>query len=323
MLKGPKTPKRTWSDVESRPSVHPQRSPHHLLRKGMTDIGLYKPGWRTSIALVATGRRPSDTSADSCSTLSSSGASRALSTQLSGFDDNMIGGLSQSIDLSQSMSWSLSSTSRHNESSDESSEGQVTIETVRDLIDTRPSLRHLNLSEFIPDDCIELQSDEFDRTVLGSGGQGRIFLATLRPAGQKVAVKVSNRESVLQEYIIAQKLRHPNLLKPIGFSVARLSGLTRNQIDGTDDEWVNMAVYEYCRYGDLVNFLETHPKMATDQTFLHRTFSNVLSALQHLHAQGYVHCDIKPGNILVGENYDVKLGDLGSFDRFSRSSFQI
>lgn len=277
----------------------------------MTDLGLLSPGWRTSKALVAS-RRPSDASAESFASLSAFAEARALSTQRNGFDDSLVGGMSQSIGLSQSMAWSLSSDSRRVDDSSSSSDTQITTETLRDLVETRPSLRHLNIAEYIPEDCIEMQTDEYDRTVLGSGGQGRIFLATLRPSGLRVAVKVSNKESVLLEYIMATKLKHPNLLKPIGFSVARLSGISGDAVAPEDDGWANMAVYEYCRYGDLVNFLETHPKMASDQTFLHRTFSSVLTALQHLHAQGYAHCDIKPGNILVADNYEVKLGDLGT-----------
>lgn len=162
-----------------------------------------------------------------------------------------------------------------------------------------------------------MRADEFDRTVLGAGGQGRIFLATLLPSGQKVAVKVSNKDIILQEYILASKMRHPNILRPIGFSVARLSGISNDLVAPEDDEWVNMAVYEYCKYGDLVNFLERHPKLATDPAFLRRTFCSVLSALTHLHALGYVHCDIKPGNILVDENFEVKLGDLGMCQEIS------
>ena len=35
------------------------------------------------------------------------------------------------------------------------------------------------------------------------------------------------------------------------------------------------------------------------------------SQLQELHARGFVHCDLKPDNVLISATGDVKLGDLG------------
>ncbi|MHC4480675.1 MAG: serine/threonine protein kinase [Planctomycetota bacterium] len=40
-------------------------------------------------------------------------------------------------------------------------------------------------------------------------------------------------------------------------------------------------------------------------------FRQVCLGLEHTHAAGYVHADMKPQNILVGENLDVKLIDFG------------
>lgn len=38
---------------------------------------------------------------------------------------------------------------------------------------------------------------------------------------------------------------------------------------------------------------------------------DLLSALQHLHSQGFVHLDLKPANVLISESGCLKLGDFG------------
>jgi serine/threonine-protein kinase len=41
------------------------------------------------------------------------------------------------------------------------------------------------------------------------------------------------------------------------------------------------------------------------------TFQRVARALEHLHAIGYVHADIKPGNVLIAADGSIKIIDLG------------
>lgn len=42
----------------------------------------------------------------------------------------------------------------------------------------------------------------------------------------------------------------------------------------------------------------------------------ILEALQHMHNNGIVHLDIKPANILVDKNLDIKITDFGSSQPF-------
>ena len=42
-----------------------------------------------------------------------------------------------------------------------------------------------------------------------------------------------------------------------------------------------------------------------------RTLRQLAAGLQHIHAQGIIHRDIKPGNIFMDFGDNVKLGDFG------------
>ncbi|KAI0085071.1 kinase-like domain-containing protein [Irpex rosettiformis] len=53
-----------------------------------------------------------------------------------------------------------------------------------------------------------------------------------------------------------------------------------------------------------------HDRMsAKDASYV---FSQLVDAVDHLHSKGFVHCDIKPGNILIDADLKIKLIDFGN-----------
>lgn len=82
-------------------------------------------------------------------------------------------------------------------------------------------------------------------------------------------------------------------------------------------EWLHMAVYEYCPNGDLFNYIKKHPNVSKDIVFIKKIFVGLLSALNQIHQLGFVHCDIKPENILLTEDMQPKVADFGMCQRIS------
>ena len=69
---------------------------------------------------------------------------------------------------------------------------------------------------------------------------------------------------------------------------------------------------EYCPNGDLLDFLKHTSKGALPAKIAKSIFHQIIDAVQFLHHQGQVaHLDLKPDNILLTDDFHVKLCDLG------------
>jgi eukaryotic-like serine/threonine-protein kinase len=118
--------------------------------------------------------------------------------------------------------------------------------------------------------------------------------------GRQVAVKrlhahspVDVEQRFKREAKLGASLNHPNLVSV--FDTA------------TDDEGV-LIVMEYVDGEPLSRLLRRGPLRPEEVCRLVR---DVGSALDHAHAQGIVHRDVKPGNVLIRDDGVTKLADLG------------
>lgn len=136
---------------------------------------------------------------------------------------------------------------------------------------------------------------------LGEGGMGVVYLATDLTLRRMVAVKLAGEgiaaadpEALASEARAASRLTHPN--------IARIYDLDRTE-DGRP-----FFVMEFVPGENLSDVLARgplKPERAVD------VVRSVAEALREAHAHGVVHRDIKPGNIRIGPEGDVKVLDFG------------
>ncbi|WZZ73192.1 hypothetical protein YC2023_084562 [Brassica napus] len=74
---------------------------------------------------------------------------------------------------------------------------------------------------------------------------------------------------------------------------------------------------ELASKGTLHNFISSFSGQPVPEVMIRRAALMILQGLEALHSHGYVHCDLKPANVLlfpskiVGEPWDLKLADFG------------
>ncbi len=138
---------------------------------------------------------------------------------------------------------------------------------------------------------------------LGAGGMGVVFKARHRRLGRVVALKIlppslaRNRDLLTRfrrEVDVAAKLSHPNIV---------------SVLDADEDRGVQFMTMEYIKGNDLDRLVRDGGVLPVDLALA--CTIQAARGLEAAHAQGIVHRDIKPGNLMLDESGVVRVLDLG------------
>jgi eukaryotic-like serine/threonine-protein kinase len=139
--------------------------------------------------------------------------------------------------------------------------------------------------------------------LLGEGGMGAVYKARDRELDRLVALKVVRPElaghaSILQrfkqELILARKITHRNIIRIFDLGVA---------------EGIRFITMEFVEGQDLASLLDERHKYTAEEAV--KILRQVCSALEAAHAEGVVHRDLKPQNIMIEASGRVCVMDFG------------
>jgi len=138
---------------------------------------------------------------------------------------------------------------------------------------------------------------------IGEGTYGTVFKAKNRQTQEIVALKRYRLDtedegipsSALREICLMKELKHQNIvrLQDVLHSDRRLT-----------------LVFEYVDQ-DLFHYLESHKNTGVNPTKVKKFMYQLLKGLAFCHAQNILHRDLKPQNLLLNANGELKLADFG------------
>ncbi len=138
--------------------------------------------------------------------------------------------------------------------------------------------------------------------LLGRGGFANVYLGEHIYLKTQAAIKLlqfhlgdEERDQFLREARTIAHLIHPNIIRVLDFGV---------------QDYKPYLVMDYAPNGTLRqrHVLGTRLPLATIVSYV----KQVASALQYAHDQHFIHRDVKPGNMLIGQHDEILLSDFGT-----------
>ncbi|CAK79445.1 unnamed protein product (macronuclear) [Paramecium tetraurelia] len=142
--------------------------------------------------------------------------------------------------------------------------------------------------------------------IIGEGGYGVVHKG--KWLGQDVAIKsYGKRKSqgnlkykiqmadFLKEVEVISNLRHPNIVLYMGVCIRKQN---------------YYLITEYLEEGSLFDHLHKK-KTHIDQKALMQIVEDIALGMNYLHGRKVMHCDLKSSNVLIDQNWNVKLCDFG------------
>ncbi|KAL4018801.1 hypothetical protein IC575_022425 [Cucumis melo] len=138
---------------------------------------------------------------------------------------------------------------------------------------------------------------------ISRGAYGRVFLARKRATGDLFAIKVLKKADMIRKNAVESILAERNILISV-----RNPFVVRFFYSFTCRENLYL-VMEYLNGGDIYSLLRNLGCLDEDMARIY--IAEIVLALEYLHSLNVIHRDLKPDNLLIGQDGHIKLTDFG------------
>ncbi|KHN78142.1 Maternal embryonic leucine zipper kinase [Toxocara canis] len=136
---------------------------------------------------------------------------------------------------------------------------------------------------------------------LGSGGFGKVKLATHLLSSQKVAIKIIDKKAIGDD------------LPRVKTELEALKTLSHQNIcrlyQSIETEEKFFIIMEYCSGGEMFDYIVKKERL--EESEARHFFRQLVQAVAYVHDMGFAHRDLKPENLLLTEELQLKLIDFG------------
>ncbi len=139
------------------------------------------------------------------------------------------------------------------------------------------------------------------QSFIGRGSYGEVWLAIDQKTGKRVAIKFYAQRSSVDVKQLAQEVEKLVVLAADRYVVQLL--------DVGWDASPPYYVMDYIESGSLEDRIKSGEPIAVSRAV--EVFKEVATGLMHLHGKGVLHCDLKPGNVLLDQDGKPRLADFG------------
>jgi tRNA A-37 threonylcarbamoyl transferase component Bud32 len=139
--------------------------------------------------------------------------------------------------------------------------------------------------------------------VIGKGNFGKVCLVKSNIDGEFYAIKEIKKDFLIQSKTIANIMTEKRIMENINHPfIIKLNSCFKN-------EEKLYFVFDYCNGGEL--FFHLQKKRFFQEKVVKFIAAELYLALKYLHSNGIIYRDIKPENIILDKNGDIRLIDFG------------
>ena len=153
------------------------------------------------------------------------------------------------------------------------------------------------------------------KKTLGQGTFGKVKLGIYLPSGEKVAIKILEKDKIVEkddkirvkrEFDMLAKLNNPNVI------------LVAEIFESQDNYY---SVMEYCEGGELFNYIVKYRRLDNAEAAFF--YYQLINGLEYIHSLGIVHRDLKPENLLLTKEHILKIIDFGLSNYFREGQKEL